>query len=1179
MPNQLPLAPTGTTRYLIQFTLRTIAPLHLGDGEARQMTAEEAKIALGIDDGSDVDPANRPWVDTVARAAASVAGDRGSPYIPGASIKGALRARILDSNPTLDVSTLALLNRVFGNEKAQPRDGEVNTSPGCAEFQHATAEKHAVVRFETRTAIDRVTKTVVDGKLFHCEYVNPPTQFKASIVLPKASAEEAAAVQALLKTCVQARPLVLGAQGRAGWGRVVVEDAVEVHALTDTGRQLWWDAPLDLATGTAPNWRQFTTRVQLPAITLTAPMRTQRWTLKFTFDGPFAAADPGHHKQRGDASQANIVARQRDKRPLLPATSFLGSLRSQAERILRTLGIDTAQGHDAPAAPASQPPGDLDSVLFGCAGWRGLVGLEDDLLGTRPGAEIEQHMIALCRVTGGVKDGALFKIKGWASPTLQGALTLDVQRLRNKAINAEAALGLLHLTLFDLASGDISFGLGRSKGWGWVKADDKLLNATYKAFIAQALNSGDGEKTVQNCVAALGRLAVEQPSRDLPASEVNAMPAAPNTALPKLPTLLRDVNTPGSEFHNPYHFLPFAKLHGAPSAATDESVSDQAQKSKHGHQKYEADRFSGTLTVKLTTVTPLVIGAARHNCTNRNAPVGVEQFEYEGQPAIPGTSLRGMLSGLLEPMSGSALRVIDGDAMLAVRMQAEGGKFLPYKGVIVEQPRPTDTQESPSELMVEVVPPNERARVPSSSRPLPVGMRLKIDASAIELLYALADDRWRHVGKGLDLSDPEVLAGSKIHVAPERRPHPTAKGVVDLLPAIDRVDSLGPLERRNNNPKLLGTRARLMSGQIVYFSCDAGREIVRELAWSQIYRRGAWSTAPHDPGALNLRRFIGLDPDERRRLPMGRRQDQGLHAAEWMLGMVEDKAQKREPALAFAGKIAVSMAKSTSDQVRLCEPTVLKELSSPKPPSPALYIRHAGQARGRITKDDLVKRPDAFRLQGTKTYLHAHRDHNGNVIRLDEMGAEGGFQATEPWRSHRTAEGPEEGRITGRQVLVQPIEAGQSFNFEIRFDNLSHDELSLLCAAVHPSTKYTHKLGMGRPIGLGSVKLKLEKLELEDRTKRYRTAAQSPPKIIPNAGQLAKAGMSKLYEHDPKLHDALLVLGEPKHVTAPVHYPQLAGSNLEVRSYAWWGTNDDPNAGTAQSLSPIESAPSNTFDS
>ena len=82
-----------------------------------------------------------------------------------------------------------------------------------------------------------------------------------------------------------------------------------------------------------------------------------------------------------------------------------------------------------------------------------------------------------------------------------------------------------------------------------------------------------------------------------------------------------------------------------------------------------------------------------------------------------------------------------------------------------------------------------------------------------------------------------------------------------------------------------------------------------------------------------------------------------------------------------------------------------------------------------------------------------------------------------------------------QHTLVQPIKTDNSLNGRIRFENLSDVELGALLFVLNlpeeeGGANCCHKLGMGKPLGLGSVKI-TPILHLTDRKKRYTTVFNS----------------------------------------------------------------------------------------
>lgn len=63
------------------------------------------------------------------------------------------------------------------------------------------------------------------------------------------------------------------------------------------------------------------------------------------------------------------------------------------------------------------------------------------------------------------------------------------------------------------------------------------------------------------------------------------------------------------------------------------------------------------------------------------------------------------------------------------------------------------------------------------------------------------------------------------------------------------------------------------------------------------------------------------------------------------------------------------------------------------------------------------------------------------------------------------------------------------------FDNLTEAELGLLVAALEPMPGHQHKLRLGKPLGLGTVRLELAQCLVVDRELRYqgRWEKAAPP--------------------------------------------------------------------------------------
>ncbi|MBO8158998.1 MAG: TIGR03986 family CRISPR-associated RAMP protein [Thermosyntropha sp.] len=70
-------------------------------------------------------------------------------------------------------------------------------------------------------------------------------------------------------------------------------------------------------------------------------------------------------------------------------------------------------------------------------------------------------------------------------------------------------------------------------------------------------------------------------------------------------------------------------------------------------------------------------------------------------------------------------------------------------------------------------------------------------------------------------------------------------------------------------------------------------------------------------------------------------------------------------------------------------------------------------------------------------------------------------------------------------TIIRPVKPGIKFKSRVRFENLSREELGALLFVLDLPEKHYHKIGMGKPLGLGSISIK-PVLFLIDRQKRYK---------------------------------------------------------------------------------------------
>lgn len=71
-----------------------------------------------------------------------------------------------------------------------------------------------------------------------------------------------------------------------------------------------------------------------------------------------------------------------------------------------------------------------------------------------------------------------------------------------------------------------------------------------------------------------------------------------------------------------------------------------------------------------------------------------------------------------------------------------------------------------------------------------------------------------------------------------------------------------------------------------------------------------------------------------------------------------------------------------------------------------------------------------------------------------------------------------------QHTIITPIDKGAKFKGRIRFENLTEEELGALLFVLDLPEGCAHKIGMAKPLGLGSIKIKVS-LYISNREKRY----------------------------------------------------------------------------------------------
>lgn len=718
----------------------------------------------------------------------------------------------------------------------------------------------------------------------------------------------------------------------------------------------------------------------------------------------------------------------------------------------------------------------------------------------------------------------------------------------------------------------------------------------------------------------------------------------PPGAPPTRPPAGRHVPEAATHFLNPYHFIPL-------EPPADDALIEYCDFTKHYplHHRFgpaTGDRpvYSGRVVCRLETEGPVVVGgkqekpAAGEDAETRVFPFELPDPDAPGawRPAIPGSTLRGLLSSVVEAATCSALRVLGqwdrpftrraempaGEALSAIGLLREGTggelRLLPLTCGVIRTDRPELPRVLPPEPLRVLLNGYRYDRPGKSTRTVPktfLANRRPQSRSATHDEYWYADlsaapPHWRERNGswfclGLDLPSgeepiPETewqalsdedqrrftrgillvlgLGDGKAGELPPTKKHeyflpfpneregapalPLAPHVIEEFQELARDAAELPrgggttrfpfLHEGRDRPA--STNALPRPGDLVYYDTDPKSRAVSRISYSALWRRFV-------PGG-SLRDRIGRVSKDL--LPFHAGRDQ-LTAAERLFGVVEANGKR-----ALAGRLRVAHAVATGDEPAegwYGEEIPLQILNSPKPPSPALYFGHEGH----LSKHQLHL--GHHRPPGRKVYLH-HRK--------EDVDAE----------SYRARPSEDDAKRKLR-LKVRPLATGTSFLFHIDFWNLSADELGALVYALRPTGAFRHKLGLGKPLGLGRVRIdpllvgwidrhavyeaarfwgpKYAAVEplaspeswaelspaLAARYRHERSAAAAPPRGAPTGWPTFADLRSATQERIPLgVRSAIERFGDPAEVHLPVTYPVCDDQAGEGEHFQWFVAND-----------------------
>lgn len=661
----------------------------------------------------------------------------------------------------------------------------------------------------------------------------------------------------------------------------------------------------------------------------------------------------------------------------------------------------------------------------------------------------------------------------------------------------------------------------------------------------------------------------------------------------------------GARFHNPYNFVPAPPRH-----VEHEELGDHAPP---GHHRLEDNRYSGVLRVRLICQSPLLVvdaAAAEPSKGDPEHKIYPVRLGVDGKPYLAPTSVKGALRAAYEAVTNSRLAVFEGwDRRLAMRR--------PAKVSVVPVNVHVHSSDSVQITVLKQLWLKSPAKLPRYQRHASGDRRKGEGKAALRYPDGTLPQHMDHVcvqvdGKGYVTKISKWTTNSGVGGGYEGWTYITNANIsnkrserVFVVSKDDKTIHLQGEEARRvlrlwqdliadyQEIHKKDIDARRIKGQAPddYLGDEPGKT-----AWSRhVYLRsarelGTWclcyarlegeNVRGLYPVAISRELFdvspLSLLPES---LRPATRIDQ-LSPADRVFGWVN-----QDGAGAWRGLVRVGPVECcTPDAVeRFAHPGLpLAILGQPKPAQARFYVAKTpnGEAQDSGLSKDHAGYVKGKGLRGRKVYPH----HAGlpagywdkPVEDRTQQAASGHYQE---YRRPRL-QGNEQRDSQNRSILGW-VKPKVEFQFDLHIMNLSQVELGALVWLLTLPEGHFHRLGGGKPLGFGSVRLEL----LADKThvasgkawKEFyrRLAAQAPSHAALDEAKAAfENSVARVYGKNGNFKEvrfikAFLRAARGFEDGLPVHYPRAAEPgalasvppNPEGEGYEWFVANERTSGG------------------
>jgi CRISPR-associated protein (TIGR03986 family) len=658
------------------------------------------------------------------------------------------------------------------------------------------------------------------------------------------------------------------------------------------------------------------------------------------------------------------------------------------------------------------------------------------------------------------------------------------------------------------------------------------------------------------------------------------------------------------DFHNPYNFIP-----ALPRNTDKIQKSELGDRTPSGHGSYQNNLWSGKISVTLTVATPLLIPDAA-NATGNEHKTYPLRIGIDGKPYLPPTSIKGMLRSAYEAVTNSRLSVFEKHQdRLAYRMPAnlglqmvpariENGKIYLYPGTssIGSDGRPQ------GEMYAAWLPRYNRQDTRISS------FAVKYQEGELPQ-HGQAVTAWLEKYKKTDREGKTIftywrvreikLAGQNLGNEPNRvQGHGTHQPIGDAMIKVAGYVCVTNknIDKKHDERLFFCHRQTAIEIELTSDLQNKWKELITNY---QEIHRDEIAKGMEAPPALNSskwsRHIVGGETE--RNLSNGTlcyafvkrngsdynvidlypvmitrglyevnpeslldeslkpvNQLKYLSPADRVFGWVNQDGKG-----SYKGQLRISSVKCDSDNVieKFENGLPLAILGEPKPEQSRFYV--AETPNGEPLKTD-TKKAKGYQngqgLRGRKVYPHhqlpdEYWDANASEDKINKH-----------YREYRRLEGTQDNQNRTIKAWVKPE---TMFSFEMDIINLSSVELGALLWLLQLPENNFFRLGGGKPLGFGSVQLKIEDTDLRtgQQWKDFYSSliANSKPEQA-SAINISKAFQKTIEdtygEPFEQVSFIAAFLQAAKGFDKPIHYPRLSNEpHPDGKSYEWFVANEN----------------------